>query len=42
MQLTDDQALIQKGLSVGQWVVSAGPHVLTEGQRVTRFVGKKP
>ena len=42
MQLTEDQALIQKGLSAGQWVVSAGPHVLTEGQRVTRYAGKTP
>ena len=41
-QVNGERALIGKGLQQGQLVVAAGPHVLTEGQRVTRFASAKP
>lgn len=41
-QMTGDRAIISQGLQVGQLIVAAGPHVLTDGQRVTRFSGTKP
>jgi hypothetical protein len=36
------QAVIAAGLQPGQLVVSAGVHVLTQGQKVTLFAGAGP
>lgn len=33
-----NDALVRRGLTLGQEVVTAGAHVLSEGQKVTRFV----
>ncbi|NJM32819.1 MAG: efflux RND transporter periplasmic adaptor subunit [Limnobacter sp.] len=34
----DDVFLVEQGLKPGEWVVTAGTHVLNEGQRVKRFI----